>query len=114
MSGALEPRRHRLQADELIRALIATGTMNEDTLADLERMRADFEAGKLDPDDAAYLEALHARVTGAPAPEPLEEPAVESRLDGLTIGEWRDRALRAEASLADLRDQQATDATRPA
>jgi hypothetical protein len=102
-----------LQADEIIRALIATGTMNDDTLADLERMRAELEAGKLHADDVAYLEALHARVTNAPLPEPVEEVA-DTRLDGLSIAEWRERALRAEAALQDLRDQQASDATRPA
>ena len=99
-----------MQADELIRELIATGTMNEDTLAELERMRADHEAGRLDPDDEAYLRALHARVTNAPLPDPEPEPGREpARLDGLTIGEWRDRALKAESELADLRDMQAGD-----
>lgn len=91
-------------ADELIRDLIATGTMNEDTLADLERMRTDADAGRLDPDDEAYLRALHARITNAPMPETIEAP-VDGRLDGLTIAEWRDRALKAEASLAALQDQ---------
>lgn len=102
-----------MQADELIRELIATGTMNEETLADLERWRADFEAGKLDPDDAAYIAALHAKVTGSPMPDPVEEYH-DARLDGLTIAEWRDRALAAEARLQDIGDQQASDATRPA
>src|SRR5690606_37132527 len=93
--------------DELIRELIATGTMNEETLAELERMRAEYEAGRLDPDDQAYLVALHARITGAPLPEPPDEPET-ARLDGLTIAEWRDRALRAEAELAELRALQAS------
>ena len=94
------------QADELIRELIATGTMNEETLADLERMRADHKAGTLDPDDEAYLRAFHARITNAPMPEPEPEPMASgpARLDGLTIEEWRDRALRAEDELAGLRD----------
>ena len=94
-----------MQPDELIRELIATGTMNEETLADLERWRADHEAGKLDPDDEAYLRAFHARITNAPMPEPedIPEPA---RLDGLSLAEWRDRALAAEAELALLREQQ--------
>ena len=93
------------QADELIRELIATGTMNEETLADLQRMRADHEAGTLDPDDEAYLRAFHARITNAPMPEP-EEVITSSAplLDGLTIEQWRDRALRAEDELANLRD----------
>jgi hypothetical protein len=97
-----------LQADELIRELIATGTMNEETLADLERMRADYAAHKLDPDDEAYLRALHAKVTNAPMPDPIEETAAATaRLDGLSIEEWRDRALRAESELASLRDLEA-------
>jgi hypothetical protein len=94
-------------ADELIRDLIATGTMNDETLADLERMRADFEAGNLDPDDEAYLRALHARITNAPMPEPEPTiPAEPVRLDGLSIEEWRDRALKAEAELSEIRDLQ--------
>jgi hypothetical protein len=92
-----------LQPDELIRELIATGTMNDDTLADLERWRADFEAGKLDPDDEAYLRALHARLTNAPM---LEPEAVPARVDGLTIDDWRERALAAEAELAALRERE--------
>lgn len=39
--------------------------MNEDTTADLNRMLAEFEAGTLHPDDAGYIAALHARLTGA-------------------------------------------------
>jgi hypothetical protein len=94
-------------ADELIRDLIATGTMNEDTLAELERMRADHAAGTLDPDDEGYLRALHARVTNAPMPEPVDVVATgPARLDGLTIEEWRDRALRAESELAETRELQ--------
>lgn len=94
-------------ADELIRDLIATGTMNEETLAELERMRSDFENGRLDPDDESYLRALHARVTDAPLPEPEDlAPLEPTRLDGLTIDEWRERALKAEAELAEARDLQ--------
>jgi hypothetical protein len=98
-----------VQPDEIIRELIATGTMNEETLADLERMRSEFAAGMLDPDDAAYLQALHARVTNAPMPE-IENvpPPAERRIEGLTAEEWRDRALKAEAELAEIRDLQAT------
>jgi hypothetical protein len=98
-----------VQPDQLIAELIATGTINEETLAELERMRADYTAGKLDPDDEGYLRALHARVTGAPLAEPVEETG-PARLEGLTIAEWRDRALRAETELAALRDQQTSDA----
>jgi hypothetical protein len=88
----------------LIRELLATGQMNEDTAAELNRMLAEEGGGRLLADDAAYVRALHARITNAPLPEP--EPAIPAepeRLDGLTLGEWRERALRAEAELAGLR-----------
>jgi hypothetical protein len=91
-----------LQVDALIRELIATGTMNEDTLADLQRLLADYEAGKLDPDDEVYLRALHARLTNVPQP-PAEPEPEDEQLDGLTLAGWRDRALAAEAELAALR-----------
>lgn len=96
-----------MQVDALIRELIATGTMNEDTLAELQRLLAEYEAGQLDPDDEVYLRALHARLTNAPPPPPATEAepaATDERLDGLTLAEWRDRALAAEAELAALRE----------
>lgn len=94
-----------MQTDALIKELLATSGMNEDTAADLQRLLAEFEAGTLAPDDAAYIAALHARLTGAPLDEPeLEpEPIADPRLDGLTIADWRDRALAAEAELSALR-----------
>jgi hypothetical protein len=100
-----------LQIDQLIKELIATGAMNEDTLADLNRMQADFEGGKLDPDDEVYLRALHARLTNAPLPEPEIAAQEPGRIEGHTIAEWRDRALRAEAEVAALRDQLAGETT---
>jgi hypothetical protein len=94
-----------LQIDELIAELLLTGQMNDDTTADLNRMLEEYKAGRLDPEDEAYLRALHGRLTGAPAPEGEPGPAAEQRIDGLTIAEWRDRALRAEEELALLKDQ---------
>ena len=94
-----------MTVDALIRELLASGQMNEDTTADLNRMLAEFEAGTLDPDDADYVRAFHARVTGAPAAEVDTAPlANDARLDGLTIAEWRDRALAAEARLGELEE----------
>lgn len=103
-----------MQVDALIRELIATGTMNEETLADLQRLLADYEAGKLDPDDEVYLRALHARLTNAPPPPPPAEPeTADERLDGLSLAEWRDRALAAEAELATLRRDASTETPVP-
>jgi hypothetical protein len=92
-----------LQADQLVAELLARGDMNDDTTIELNRMVADWRAGKLDPEDADYLVALHAKVTNVtPELEDAGHMAGPSRLDGLTIEEWRERALTAEASLADL------------
>lgn len=102
-----------MQVDALIRELIATGTMNEETLADLQRLLADYEAGKLDPDDEVYLRALHARLTNAPAPLPADLEPAEERLEGLTLAEWRARALAAEAELAALRQGDAAETPTP-
>jgi hypothetical protein len=94
-----------VQVEALIKELLATGSMNEDTTADLNRWAEEAAAGTLHEDDAAYIAALHAKITGAPLPEELEsEPAAPVHLDGLTIEDWRDRALRAEAELAQLKD----------
>lgn len=95
-----------MQVDAMVTELIALGSLDESTVADLQRMQAEASAGTLDADDESYVRALHARLTNAPAPEPVQ--AEVERLDGHTIAEWRDRALAAEAEATALRDQQAT------
>jgi hypothetical protein len=91
--------------DALIKELLATGSMNEETTADLNRWLGEFEASTLHADDAAYIEALHAKLTGAPMPEAeAAAPAEPASLDGLSIEDWRERALNAEAELAALKD----------
>lgn len=89
-----------MQPDQIVAELLARGDMNDDTTLELNRILNDWRAGKLDPDDESYLKALHSRVMNV-TPEPEEAvPAAPSRLDGLTIEEWRERALRAESELA--------------
>jgi hypothetical protein len=98
-----------VQVEALIKELLATGSMNEDTTADLNRWAAEAAAGTLHPDDAAYIEALHAKVTGASTLDDIvDTPAEPVRLDGLSIEDWRERALRAEAELAQLKDSVGT------
>lgn len=98
-----------MQVEALIKELLATGSMNEDTTADLNRWATEAAAGTLHADDAAYVEALHAKLTGAPLPdESPATPAEPARVDGLTLEDWRDRALRAEAELAQLKDSVST------
>lgn len=101
-----------MQVDAIVNELIALGTLDDATVADLKRMQSEAAEGKLDVDDEGYIRALHARLTNAPLPEP-EAPAEPERLEGLTIGEWRERALAAEAEVANLRDQLASSDTLP-
>ncbi len=94
-----------MQVDQLIAELLARGDMNDDTVIELNRILEDWRAGKLDPDDESYVAALHARITNTTAETvDVPEPNTASRLEGLTIDEWRERALRAEAELAEQRD----------
>lgn len=98
-----------MQVEALIKELLATGSMNEETTADLNRWAAEAAAGTLHPDDAAYIAALHAKLAGAPLSDDSSPASTEPvRLDGLTIEDWRDRALRAEAELAQLKDSVST------
>lgn len=98
-----------MQVEALIKELLATGSMNEDTIADLNRWLEEAGNGTLHPEDADYIAALHARVTGAPPVEDSDAGASEpARLDGLSLEEWRDRALRAESELAQLKDSIST------
>ena len=96
-----------MQVDQLVAELLARGDMNDNTTLELNRILDDWRANKLDPDDQSYVEALHARLTGTAAEAvdldmtPTPSP---TRVEGLTIEEWRERALKAEAELADIRD----------
>jgi hypothetical protein len=63
------------EVERLVSELRATGTMSDEQIADVERFVADAKAGTLWSDDLNYLIALHAKVTGAPAPEPDDRPA---------------------------------------
>jgi len=93
-----------LQPDQLVAELLARGDMNDDTTLELNRILAEWRAGTLPAEDEDYLRALHQRLTGAaPLAEDVAPPAPEpQRLEGLTIEDWRDRALRAEAELAQI------------
>jgi hypothetical protein len=95
-----------MQPDQLIAELLARGDMNDETVVDLNRMLEAYRAGTLDPDDESYLRAFHGRILNlAPDTEPSESSAISpARLDGLTIEEWRDRALKAESELAQIED----------
>jgi hypothetical protein len=94
-----------MQVDQLVAELLARGDINDDTTLELNRILEEWRAGKLDPGDADYVQALHAKITGLTIePGDADAAAPVSRLEGLSIEEWRDRALRAEAELADLQE----------
>jgi hypothetical protein len=95
-----------MQPDQLVAELLARGDINDDTTVELNRILSDWREGRLDPDDESYLVALHARIIHGPQPTDEDAPSVHTspRLEGLTIEEWRDRALRAEEALAALED----------
>ena len=98
-----------MSVDALVNELLALNTLDESTIADLKAAQQAAADGTLDADDEAYIRALHARLTGQPVAA-AEEPAAPidpETLDGLTIAQWRDRALAAEAEAAALRDRQA-------
>jgi hypothetical protein len=100
-----EPKGHDVQLDQLIAELLARGDINDDTTIELNRILNDWREGKLDPGDADYVTALHAKVMNLmPDAEAPSQGVGPDRLDGLDIEEWRERALRAEARLADLED----------
>ena len=87
-----------MNTEALIQALLATGTMNEETSADLGRWLEEFKAGTLHPDDAEYIAALHARVTGDPSQFPASEAvsdriAEAERFAGLDSSGGGERAL---------------------
>lgn len=94
--------------EALVQELLDTGTMNEDSVADLEAIRADFRAGTLHPDDARYLVAFHKRImaalSDAPPPDEAEEeeayepaPDLRAELEAAIA-----RAEKAEAEVARL------------
>ena len=95
-----------MQPDQLVAELLARGDMNDETTLDLNRILDAWRAGKLDPEDEAYLRAFHARIMNlTPEPDaPAPMAAGPARLDGLDIEEWRGRALRAEAELAGIEE----------
>ena len=94
-----------MQLDQLVAEILARGDIDDETTIELNRMLADWRAGTLSADDTDYVRALHARLTGntVEADEPPSASAAQ-RLDGLTIEEWRDRALRAEAQVAQFEE----------
>lgn len=84
------------QVETMVRELIGTGAMWPETIADLERFVMEAKAGTLSADDESYLVAFHAKnVLGADA------VAVSAEAEE----DWRGRAERAEARVAELEDQ---------
>ena len=85
--------------ETMIAQLLDTGLLGDSDKADLAGYGADWEAGRLEPDDLQYLTALHARLVLG-----REAGAVEESDPALEVESWRERAERAEAEVARLSD----------
>jgi hypothetical protein len=99
--------------ERFVAELLATGEMNDDTRADLERILAEARAGQSHADDLDYLAALHARVlsTGDAIPaEPVAATAPQADSAALHAEIERLRAELAEArqTIAELETRLAT------
>lgn len=86
------------EIERLAAELLATGEMNEDTVADLERILAEAKAGESYPDDLDYLAALHARIM---SPDRVVEADVAP--SGDIVAQLRDEVSRLQSELADAR-----------
>ncbi len=96
-----------MQPDQIVAELLARGDMNEETTLDLNRILDAWRAGQLEPDDETYLREFHARIMNlVPETAPQLSPVAEQStlLEGLTIKDWRERAMRAEAELARIEE----------
>ena len=92
-----------MQPDQLVAELLARGDMNDDTTLELNRILNEWRASALHPEDEAYLVALHAKLMNlTPEPDAPTPIVAAARLEGLSIEEWRERALKAEAELAQV------------
>ncbi len=87
------------EVERLVAELLATGEMNEDTVADLERIRAEAKAGQSYPDDLDYLRALHARILSSD--RVVEAEPVAPPEDVVT--QLRAEISQLQAELADAR-----------
>ena len=58
-----QPKGHDVEVDQLVAELLARGDINDDTTIELNRILGEWREGKLAPDDADYVTALHAKVT---------------------------------------------------
>ncbi|GHA16460.1 hypothetical protein GCM10007989_09370 [Devosia pacifica] len=93
--------------ERLIRELLGTGEMNADSVADLERMRAENEAGTLDEDDRAYLEAFHQRIMASRAGAPIGEADLESSETGTAPVDHQDAGAGGDTAAARIAELEA-------
>jgi hypothetical protein len=84
--------------ERLTSELLASGLLNADTVADIERILGDARANQSYPDDLDYLQALHARLL---SPDRADEPD-ESRTEDEVAG-LRAEIVRLQSELADAR-----------
>lgn len=88
-------------SETLIRELLATGTMNPETIAELEGYLAEAVAGTLHPDDADYLVHFHNRIMAA---HRGETPVTDLPDDPDALS-WQVRAEAAESEVTRLKGE---------
>ncbi len=94
--------------ETLVAELLATGEINEDTRADLERIESEARAGQSHPDDLDYLKALHGRVLNAPQDSEAASGAVVAEAGEdlrAEITRLRAELVEAQQTIAELRAQ---------
>ncbi len=93
--------------EKLVAELLATGEMNEDTVADLGRIEAEARAGTSHADDLDYLRALHGRVLSSAGISEIGNGIGAEEAPDLRAENERLRAELAEAqrTIAELRAQ---------
>jgi chromosome segregation ATPase len=84
--------------ERLAGELLATGQMNEDTVADLERILGEARAGESYPDDLEYLQALHTRILSTDREIEADVSPAED-----VVAQLRAEIARLEAELSDAR-----------
>ncbi len=84
------------EVETLIAELLATGEMNADTQADLERIAEEARAGQSHPDDVDYLRALHGRILSS---APAEAETAEAAPEGESVEALHRRIAALEGEL---------------
>lgn len=88
------------EVEKLVGELLATGEMNTDTQADLERIAQEARNGQSHEDDIDYLRALHARVL---SPDAVRVETAEYAVEGESVSDLHRQIAALQAELDEAR-----------